>query len=397
MTQTDNSEDEMIVSRILFLTTYDTNMDFDALIRKHSLGDHINYVHHHRPLMMTVTPRLTFGQQIARHAKLIQKSGGKKYSQIDELALSDTLKLVFNIAKLYADLADTFTPSIPHLFKIINRIDIPEKPLDGLIGYIVNALSTLDLEEKPGRFESSPLFPKLNQQNSNVDKLINILDVAVSVYSPEDLEAKAVPLLHLLITMYELAPDGPKKYMQWLLLPEENDRSVPIGRSDTLASKLLRLSTSHNMHLKTAISELMFVLSGKNAENLTKNIGYGFAAGFLASRGLEIPKNAGEAYADGSGGFDPEVNPITGQRWDAEPRDEGPPMSKEEKEREAERLFVLFERYDSVVLCERWNISDSKFHYRARQNGFIREHPVAQAVREGRIQELPDSDDDDSD
>ncbi|KAL1976667.1 hypothetical protein VTN31DRAFT_2949 [Thermomyces dupontii] len=356
--RTDNSEDEMIVSRILFLTTYDTNMDFDALIRKHSLGDHINY-------------------QIARHAKLIQKSGGKKYSQIDELALSDTLKLVFNIAKLYADLADTFTPSIPHLFKIINRIDIPEKPLDGLIGYIVNALSTLDLEEKPGRFESSPLFPKLNQQNSNVDKLINILDVAVSVYSPEDLEAKAVPLLHLLITMYELAPDGPKKYMQWLLLPEENDRSVPIGRSDTLASKLLRLSTSHNMHLKTAISELMFVLSGKNAENLTKNIGYGFAAGFLASRGLEIPKNAGEAYADGSGGFDPEVNPITGQRWDAEPRDEGPPMSKEEKEREAERLFVLFER--------------------ARQNGFIREHPVAQAVREGRIQELPDSDDDDSD
>lgn len=44
LAQTDNSEDEMIVSRILFLTTYDTNMDFDALIRKHSLGDHINYV-----------------------------------------------------------------------------------------------------------------------------------------------------------------------------------------------------------------------------------------------------------------------------------------------------------------------------------------------------------------
>jgi hypothetical protein len=258
--------------------------------------------------------------------------------------LTDTLKLVFNISKLYPDLADTFTPSIPHMFKIISRIDIPALPLDGLIGYLINALSTLDLEEKPGRFESNPIFPKLNQ-NCNVDKLINILDAAVSVYKPEDLDSRAVPLLHLLITIHELAPEGARKYMQWLLLPEDNDRSIPIGRSDTLSSKLLRLSTSPSMHLKTAISELMFVLSGKDAENLTKNIGYGFAAGFLASRGMEIPQSAGEAFATNESAFDPTVNPITGQRWDAEPRDNGAPMTQEEKEREAERLFVLFERY----------------------------------------------------
>lgn len=278
---------------------------------------------------------------MTRHAKQLPKNGRKELSESDEQALTDTLKLVFNVSKLYPGVADSFTPLIPHMFKIISRIDIPARPLDGLLGYLINALSTLDLEEKPGKFESSPLFPKFNQ-NCNVDKLINILDAAVRVYSPEELEFRAVPLLHLLITIHEFAPEGPRKYMKWLLLPEDSDRSVPIGRSDTLSSKLLNLSTSPSAHLKTTISELMFVLSDKNAENLTKNIGFGFAAGFLASRGIQVPQDAQEAFSSTT---DTGINPITGQRFDAEPQDSGPPMTQEEKEREAERLFVLFERY----------------------------------------------------
>lgn len=351
----DNSEDEMVLSRILFLSTYDTTLDFEKLINNNSLGNNINH-------------------QIARHSKQFPKAGRKTLSQMDELALTDTLKLVFNISKLYPDLAVTFAPSIPYILKMISRMDIPSKPLDGLIGYMIYSLAMLDLEgKKTKHFESGSLFPKLNQ-NCNVDKLINILDRAVSAYGPEELETKVIPLLHTLITLYEVAPDGPRKYMQWLLLPEDSDRSLPIGYSDTLSSKLLRISTSPYPKLKTAISDLMFVLSGKNAENLTKNIGYGFAAGFLASRSMEIPQTAGEAFATNATEFDPEVNPITGQRWSAERRDSGPPMTKEEKEREAERLFVLFER--------------------ARLNGILNvENPVTQALHEGRLEELPDSDD----
>lgn len=291
-------------------------------------------------------------QQLARHAKQFPKGSKKPLPQIDELALTDTLKLIFNVAKLYPDLAATFTPSIPHILKIISRIDIPEKPLDGLISYLINSLTVLDLEGKNGGpFESNPLFPKFNQ-NCNVDKLINILDQAVAIYKPEELEARALPLLHLLITIHELAPEGPRKYMQWLLLPEDRDRSKPIGHDDTLSSKLLKLTSSPCQNLTTAISELLFVLSGKNAENLTRKIGYGFASGFLASRGMEIPQNANEAFATN---MDPEINPITGQRWDAEPKDTGPPMTKEEKEREAERLFVLFERYLSLAFVDSLN------------------------------------------
>ncbi|KAL3473571.1 guanine nucleotide exchange factor [Aspergillus californicus] len=356
MLKCDSSEDEMVISRILFLSTYNTTMNFDDLINDHSLGDNINY-------------------QILRHSKQFPKSGRKPLSQIDELAFIDTLKLVFNIAKLFQDLAPTFSQSIPYIFKIISRIDIPMKPLDGLLGTLLNCLSTLDLENKKGKtYDGSPLFPTFNQ-NCNVDKLINILDQAVSAYDPLELDTKAIPLLHVLVTIHELAPDGPRKYMQWLLLPDDNDRNRPIGQSDTLSSKLLKLSTMPHANLKIAISELMFVLSGKDAESLTKNIGYGFAAGLLASRGIDIPNSAGEAFATNSQGLNPEVNPITGQRWAAEQQDEGPPMTQEEKEREAERLFVLFER--------------------AKANGILGvENPVTQALHEGRFEELPDSDSD---
>lgn len=280
---------------------------------------------------------------MSRHAKQFPKSGRKPLSQMDELALSDTLKLVYNISKIFPNLGPEFSPSIPHILKIICRIDIPAKPLDGLVGGLLNTLSILDLEEKKGKiFESSPLFPAFDN-NCNVDKLVSILDQATSIYSPAELEANAVPLLYSLIAIYEVAPDGPRKHMQSLLLPEDTDRSLPIGQSDTLSSRLLKLSTTHFANLKVTISELMFVLSGKDAEKLTKNIGYGFAAGFLAARGIEMPQSATEA-SSAKDGPDTARNPITGQRWAAEPQDTGPPMTMEEKEREAERLFVLFER-----------------------------------------------------
>ncbi|KAL1850838.1 hypothetical protein Plec18167_002579 [Paecilomyces lecythidis] len=308
--------------------------------------------------------------QISRHADQFMKGGKDPLSQMDEMALTDTLKLVFNIAKLHPELMATFSPSIPHILEIISRIEISKRPLDGLVGYLINCLSVLDLEGKKSKdYESSQLFPASNE-NRNVDKLVNILENAVATYKTDDLELQAITLLHLLIIIYELAPEGIRKHMQSLLLPDQSDRSVPIGKTDTLPSKLLELTSSPSLNLKTAVSELMFVLSDKDAETLTKNIGYGFAAGFLSARGLGVPQNTEES------GFNSEVNPITGQRWDAEPVDTGPPMTQEEKEREAERLFVLFER--------------------ARANGLINvENPVVQAAREGRLEELPDDADSD--
>lgn len=64
-----------------------------------------------------------------------------------------------------------------------------------------------------------------------------------------------------------------------------------------------------------------------------------------------------------------EVNPITGQRRDMEPNIVGADMTDEEKEREAERLFVLFERLKATGVVEVVN-------------------PIEAAMREGRFEEV---------
>lgn len=44
MSQCDSSEDELVISRLLFYCTYNTTVDFGELISKNSLLDSIIYV-----------------------------------------------------------------------------------------------------------------------------------------------------------------------------------------------------------------------------------------------------------------------------------------------------------------------------------------------------------------
>ena len=74
------------------------------------------------------------------------------------------------------------------------------------------------------------------------------------------------------------------------------------------------------------------------ASKLTAQIGYGNAAGFLFNKGVMAPP--GEMY-DAKGVL---LNPITGTNVPLRPADMD--MTQEEKEREAERLFVLFDRLE---------------------------------------------------
>lgn len=91
---------------------------------------------------------------------------------------------------------------------------------------------------------------------------------------------------------------------------------------------------------------------------------------------LPVPENKlkGEDESEDPGGRlttidGKEINPVTGQRRDMEPQDPGPEMTDEEKEREAERLFVLFERLKATGVVNIVN-------------------PVEQALQEGRFEEV---------
>jgi len=152
--------------------------------------------------------------------------------------------------------------------------------------------------------------------------------------------------------------------MRKVILPSTTDRQQPLGRAESLSSRLLRLSTNPTTpQVRESVSGLLFDMSDKDATKFVQNVGYGFASGFLFQHNVPIPENALEAYStsdsessntrasqDSRRTLDGKVNPITGQFLDKEEKVEEEPMTQEQKEREAERLFVLFERFVPVSM-----------------------------------------------
>lgn len=297
---------------------------------------------------------------MVRHAKVFSKATTKSPVPVLNIsALSETLKLLFNLTQFYPHHAPTFTKSLLPILKILSNVKIPSPPLQPPVTYLINSLLNLDLaDERARHFTQNPLFP-LFSPTCNVDHLIGILDTSVRQYKEEQLEQLAVPLVSLIRTVYDCAPETVKGHMRSALLPSNEERVQPLGTSDTLSAFLLRLSTSPVApSLRETVSNLLFELSGRDATSFVRNVGYGFASGFLLTHDLPVPENAMEAWSTEVGtGEQPEdpgekvsnvdgveINPVTGQRRDMEAIEPLPDMTEEEKEREAERLFVLFER-----------------------------------------------------
>ena len=107
--------------------------------------------------------------------------------------------------------------------------------------------------------------------------------------------------------------------------------------------------------------EIVLVIT---ATVMSSQIGYGNAAGYLFNRGiLSAPPPALTTSSGATEVLDPSINPITGMvQHEAPP---GPEMTDEEKEREAERLFVLFERLEKAGGME---------------------NPIKKALHEGRLE-----------
>lgn len=347
-------------------------------------------------------------------------------------ACVETLKLLYNLTNFYPHQSSAFSKSILPILKMIKNCAISTPPLQPPLATLINSLIHLDIEDKKERVftvATNPMFPMFDT-NINIDRLIHILDLALSTYSDEDMDKHVAPLVQVLLRIAEFAPPPPKARMRVLLLPSDKDREKVLGQGDSLPARLLRQSAAPMApNLRQHVPALLFELSEKDARRFVRNVGYGFAAGFLVSNGVQIPASAleawstgeadegeitnpsrrgskattlsseqellssaasiasGSAAAAGSGSaagpgasatasaeagegssrqatkFGPEpppppvppkdgpsgravdINPITGQRRDMEPQiPEGPPMTEDEKLREAERMFVLFER-----------------------------------------------------
>jgi hypothetical protein len=266
------------------------------------------------------------------------------------MALIETLKLLFNISHFCPQRSKVFTAAIPHILTILCKRQItPSKPLEAPFSPLINSLINLDLKDAEAM---NALFPKSNP-NVNSERLIEVLDLAIRSYKEDELDQQVSPLLTLMRKVYELAPTDVKIHMNGLMLPNDDDRKQPLGRTETLSSRLLRLSTSPVApQLREGISSLLFEMSDKDARKFVQNVGYGFASGFLFQHNVPMPDNALDAWSTNGGDgksssslHEKQINPITGQAVDFEPKVDEPEMTKAEKEREAEKLMVLFERY----------------------------------------------------
>lgn len=315
---------EFLLSRILFLTTYDTSIDLSDLLDNHDLARSIT-------------------NNLRRHAKLLEAGSKARASQMEEMALVETAKLLFNVTHFSRKHVSVFTPAIPELVALLWKHDLPaSRPLDSALSHLTNGLLNLDFstdEAKAALFQGSDLFKVPG-------RLIDILDRAMKSYDDDERDVTITPLVGLLIKIYEIAPRPVRVEMEKALLPKVEDREDVLGRGNSLPARLLKGSTSPSApKLANSISHLLFDLCGRDAALFVQNVGYGYASGFLFQKNIPVPESAlqnGEASNE-TGGERP-VNPITGQFIDSEKFAEAPEMTQEEKEREAERLFVLFER-----------------------------------------------------
>ncbi|OHE96711.1 guanine nucleotide exchange factor synembryn [Colletotrichum orchidophilum] len=345
----DSFDDEFLVSRVLFLTTYGTKIDLLSLIQKHRLAE-------------------TVVENLSKHAKRLgSHQTHVSADPMEDMALNETLKLLFNVSHFCPSEVDAFTGGIPHIIALLWKHDIPSnKPLDPPFNALVNALLDLKLEDKDVQ---GSLYPK-SEPTKVADRLIEILDPALKAYPDNELEQLVTPLIGVLRRVHDGAPSDVKKSIRETLLPTEQDRKEVLGRGTSLTSRLLRNSTNPlTPHFREAISYLLFDLSDQDASKFVENVGYGFASGFLFQKNIPIPASAAEAFSTGE--EQRPVNPITGQFIDSEKNVNVPEMTEEEKEREAERLFVLFERLKKTGIVDIQN-------------------PVEQAARSGQLHDFGD-------
>ncbi|KAM6538469.1 hypothetical protein FALCPG4_000340 [Fusarium falciforme] len=331
----ENFDDEFLNSRVLLLSTYDTVIDVEDLIDNHHLAEYIveKLNQHAKDLSKKAVDILS------RHAKDLSgkpKSKSRSKSKVDpmqDMALTETSKLLYVVSHVCPDRVSSLSAALPHLVFILLKHPVPEpKPLDGPFKALISAFTNLDFGAEKSK---AALYPK-GETFKVADKLINILARVVRAYPDTELDEFASPSVKVIRKVYTNAPDTLKKHMRGLLLPTVEDRVDELGTRDTLPGKLLKHLTSRTCPVfRVDISDLFLEMSDSDAKKYVENVGYGFAGGLFLQESMPIPSSATEAFSGGAAGSQ-------------EPR----VLTQEEKDRQTEQLFDLFDRLNPSSLTD---------------------------------------------
>jgi hypothetical protein len=214
----------------------------------------------------------------------------------------------------------------------------------------------------------------------------------------DEIVEESLPVLFLVVRRLATGIPEFRELVKKEILPDDLDRSpnsLPLEQRPNLLGRMIRLLVSTRYpHTKGAIGELFWTLADSNASNLSALIGYGNAAGFLFTKGISSPNDSGSSASVSTSAAPPSssspskpsppapsINPITGRSSASDPTHDTT-MTPEEAEREAERLFVLFDRMEKNPAVSLGLPSSSQ----TPDGGVV--HPVRGAVESGKYAEI---------
>ncbi|KAL0240580.1 hypothetical protein I308_106377 [Cryptococcus tetragattii IND107] len=303
------------------------------------------------------------------------------------------------------DSSSSSSPTMRNILTRLGNVGSPSSPRKTLAGSLAppHSRSPAGVQRSAPnspRGSFSSLKPGSDATSDHVallSRLLKILDQFFDTYLPypkrpdDDLPHGLVldemlPPLLLLITNAILSLESVRLWIKETLLPVSLDRSPEAGPLESrkgLLGNILRLMTcAGHTQTRNAAGELMWAVCNGDASDLCVEIGYGNAAGILFQKGLTGPPPAKieeieesspsqtVAQVSKSGNRRPSAgspvmtvqpattsspstftaealrNPITGIENANQAADDLNKMTEEEKEREAERLFILFDRLE---------------------------------------------------
>ncbi|XP_019114504.2 synembryn-A isoform X3 [Larimichthys crocea] len=231
---------------------------------------------------------------------------------------------------------------------------------DELQGHTVNLLSALPLQCLDVLLVV-PLQPGSEQCHGvNMDCVHTLVQfMERRLESGDKIKEKVTPILNLLTESCR-AHRETRHYIRKHILPPLRDVSQRPEEGSTVKSRLIRLMTHLDTDVKHCAADLIFVLCKENVSRFVKYTGYGNAAGLLATRGLLGGQGPRTTSSDGQYSSDSDsdteeyrqvkdrINPVTGRVEEEQP-DPMEGMTEDEKEEEAKRLIMLFNKLSTSV------------------------------------------------
>ncbi|TPX33889.1 hypothetical protein SmJEL517_g03312 [Synchytrium microbalum] len=286
------------------------------------------------------------------------------------MVLGEIFKVVFNIVSAFEtaedpaqkpivqrttqDQIDAFQTLVYYVAQYVKAIKIPSPPLSPPLTTAIHALMNV----------TSLFWKEAYFASKDYSVLIRVLDLLEHTLALQMLvkgEGEGdenpgwetdLPPVFILLTRMTRAEEGARKMIRGRLTPESIDRKKHLNEGHSITNYMIRFMTSITLpHVRETACELLFASFNESPQDLVAYTGLGHAAGFLVQRGLmpsTLPSTSASSSSDTM-----EVDPVTGEiKRDEDAEEAWNNMTDEEREQEAEKMFMLFDKLNKTGIIQ---------------------------------------------